>query len=285
MKHSNIPKIALIYDFDETLSARSMQEYGFMEELGLDAKTFWHKTNKMAEDLSMDANLAYMLAMIKACKSKNIPLTKEFLNRCGKQIEFLPGVESWFERINNFGKSQGVEIEHYIVSSGLKEMIEGSKIAKEFKEIYACYFVYENGNAIWPGLCVNYTGKTQYLYRINKGILNVTDNSLNENMPQELRPVPFTNMIYIGDSATDIPCMRLVMKSGGYAIGVYQNDKKHITYLKNLISQNKINQIAKADYNADGELDFIVKEFIAKIKHTENLNKISEAKKISLAKK
>ena len=274
-----IPKVAFIYDFDKTLSTKNMQEFSFMQQFSINSTSFWTECGEFANSHKMDQNLAYMYIMLKTCQAKGVRLTREFLVNCGRDIELLPGLESWFERVNDFGKNHGVAVEHYIISSGLKEMIEGTAISKYFKEIYASSFLYEDGVAVWPALAIDYTGKTQHIYRINKGILNVTDPRINDNMPHNIRPVPFTNMIYIGDSATDIPCMRLVMKSGGNAIGVYQNDEKHITYLNTLIKNNKLNFIAKADYEENSELDSLVKEIILKIKHTENLNAIAKAQR------
>lgn len=277
-----LPKVALIYDFDKTLSPKDMQAFGYIDKLGVSEDEFWSMCQEACKIHSMDRILGYMYVMLKTYKEKNLPLTRDYLIDCGKNIELFPGVEQWFERINEYGKAEGVEVEHYVVSSGLKEMLMGTKIAKYFKEIYAGYFVYENNVPVWPGLAINYTNKTQYIYRINKGILNVNDESVNDAMPHETRPVPFTNMIYIGDSATDIPCMRLVMKSGGYSIGVYQDDKKHKEYLNNLIKNNRINYIVPADYRENSDIDKVVKEIISSVKHAENLKELTLRQKQNL---
>lgn len=276
-------KIALIYDFDKTLSTDDMQAFDFMQTIGENPKQFWDKCNQLGKKHSADKILVYMYCMLKAYKEKGLKLTKTALIDCGKNIELYKGVESWFDRINAYGKNIGVDVEHYIVSSGLKEMLEGNEIRKYFKEIYAGYFIYdESGEAIWPALAINYTDKTQYIYRINKGILNVGDESVNDKMPYEERPVPFTNMIYIGDSATDIPSMRLVMKSGGYAIGIYNpNLKESKQYLKKLITQNRINYIVEADYSENSNIDKIVKEIMISILHSSNLKAITEEQKRS----
>ena len=190
------------------------------------------------------------------------------------------GVDTWFDRINEYGKEQGVNVEHFIVSSGIKEMIEGTKIAKHFKKIYACSYIYgENGEPIWPSISVNYTNKTQYLYRINKGCLDETDDSINELLDHEDRLVPFENMIYIGDSETDIPCMRLVMKSGGKAIGVFKSNVKQKAYLKTLLANNKINYIAEANYAKGSTIETIVKAIIKSDKINFNLKQLSKAQK------
>lgn len=278
-----LPKVALIYDFDKTLSPKDMQAFGYMDKLGISEKEFWTKCDSFRKLNAMDGILGYMYAMLKQYKEHNLKLSREFLVDCGKKIELFPGVETWFERINKFGKKVGVEIEHYVVSSGLKEMIEGTKIAKYFKEIYAGYFIYENGEAVWPGMAINYTSKTQYIYRINKGILNIIDETINDVMPHDERPVPFTNMIYIGDSATDIPCMRLVMKSGGYSVGVYQDDSKNLPYLKDLMMNNRINYMVKADYSSNSDLENLVKEIIQSVKHSENLKRMTKKQKQNLS--
>lgn len=262
----NTKKFALIYDFDKTLSKRNMQDYGFMQSLKLDSGKFWQECDLIKHKHLMDGNLAYMFHMLSKCKECGVKLTKSFLKKCGKSVELLPGVTTWFDRINAFGKKHGFEIEHYLVSSGLKEIVEGTPIAKYFKEIYACSFLFQNGEAVWPARAIDYTEKTQFLYRINKGILSAIDPSINDNMPHEERPIPFTNMIYIGDSDTDIPCMRLVMKSGGNAIAVFQEDEKHIEYLQNLMKNNKVNYITKANYEKDSSLEQLVKDIIENLK-------------------
>ncbi len=276
----NKPKIAIIYDFDKTLSPKDMQAYGYISKLGVNDDEFWKMCEEFCMKNACDRILGYMYYMLKTYKEKGITLTKNFLIDCGKNIELYKGVESWFERINKYGKKLNVDIEHYIVSSGIKEMIQGTSIAKYFKEIYAGYYVYDSENhPIWPALAINYTNKTQYLYRINKGILNVFDDSINDSMPHELRPVPFTNMIYIGDSLTDIPCMRLVMKNGGYSIGVFQQDHKNKNYLKKLITENRINYVVESDYSENSEIENLVKEIIQTVKHTENLKYFTQKQK------
>lgn len=167
----------------------------------------------------MDGLLAYMYTMIQECAAQNIKLDRAFLNHCGESIQLFPGVREWFARINAFGESLGVQVEHYVISSGLREIIEGSGIAQEFREIYACEFYYnENGDACWPKLDVNFTNKTQFVYRINKGILDVSrDKELNDSMPDDSKRVPFTNMIYMGDGLSDVPCMKMMRAYGGQA--------------------------------------------------------------------
>ena len=218
------PIIAFLYDFDKTLCTTDMEDYAFIPSLGYTPAEFWGRANAFGWENRMDGLLAYMYTMIQECAAQNIKLDRAFLNHCGESIQLFPGVREWFARINAFGESLGVQVEHYVISSGLREIIEGSGIAQEFREIYACEFYYnENGDACWPKLDVNFTNKTQFVYRINKGILDVSrDKELNDSMPDDSKRVPFTNMIYMGDGLSDVPCMKMMRAYGGQAIAVYQ---------------------------------------------------------------
>ena len=218
-----IPVLAICYDFDKTLSPDDMQAQGYIQEVGYDVPDFWRKSNDLADHNEMDQNLAYMFLMKEESDGK-ILFTRQKLEEYGSRVKLFPGVEEWFERIRAYGKKQNVMVEHYIISSGLKEMIEGTSVAKAgaFEKIYASSFYYnEKGVAVWPAQVVNYTGKTQFLFRIEKGVLDVNDPGVNESFPPEKLRVPFRNMVYIGDSDTDIPCMKLVSANGCYSIGVY----------------------------------------------------------------
>ena len=202
------PIIALLYDFDKTLCTTDMEDYAFIPALGYTPAEFWHKANTFGRENRMDGLLAYMYTMIAECRAQGKDLKRDFLVACGRSMELFPGVREWFQRINAFGEQQGVTIEHYVLSSGLKEIIEGSGIAHEFKQIYACEFYYdEAGAACWPKLDVNFTNKTQFVYRINKGVLDVADDkTLNDSMPDDSKRVPFTNMIYVGDGLPHRSC-------------------------------------------------------------------------------
>lgn len=274
------PTIAICYDFDKTLSPKNMQEFSFFDDIGFTADEFWNKQEILIERFKADFLLVNMYNTILEAKSKGISLSREKFREYGKKVELFDGVDTWFERINKYGEKLGVNIEHYIVSSGLKEMIEGTSIAKYFKKIYACTYIYnEQGEPVWPALSVNYTNKTQFLYRINKGCLDETDSSINDMLDHDNRLVPFENMIYIGDSETDIPCMRLVMKSGGKTIGVYKDNDEHKSFLKELLANNKINYMAKADYSKGEMLETIVKAIIKSDKVNFNLKELSKAQK------
>jgi len=267
--------IAIMYDFDKTLCARDMQEYTFFPSLGIDANSFWDEANRLRENCKMDQVLSYMYLMFKKTVENNRCLKRDYLNSMGENIELFPGVLEWFDRINEYGRSLGFEIEHYIISSGLKEIIEGSSIGDKFKCIYASEFFYnEDGNAMWPNLAVNYTNKTQFLMRINKGILDISDdNSLNNKMLEDDRRISTSNMIYIGDGYTDVPCMKLTKENGGVSIAVY-TDKNYET-AKKLLTDGRINYMVKSDYNEGTEIDEIVKKTIKSMVIKTELKNIS----------
>ena len=271
-----LPVVAIMYDFDRTLCTKDMQEYTFIPSLDESAETFWGKAQKLARKENMDSILAYMYLMVRLSHDKHKPISREVFRKCGSSIKLFPGVMEWFDMINRFGEQQGVKIEHYIISSGLKEIIEGNPIADRFSRIYACEFHYdENGMADWPKLSVNYTNKTQFLFRINKGLLDIgNDRQVNRYVPEELRPVPFRNMIYIGDGMTDVPCMKLVKVNGGQSIAVYQ--KHEVDTVRTLLTDNRVNYIARADYREGKEIDLIVRDIIIKMAAVSRLNRRSE---------
>lgn len=257
--------LAICYDFDKTLSYDNMQSQGYIQkEYDGDVASFWNNSNKMAKANKMDSNLAYMYVMFQNAFKHGI-LTKEKLEKYGSKIKFFPGVKEWFDRINVYGAKHKVLIEHYIISSGLKEMIEGTSIAKSnvFKEIYASSFFYDkNGAAIWPAQVVNFTNKTQYLFRIEKGVTDVNDSRVNDYFKNEEKRVLFKNMIYIGDSDTDIPCMKIVSSKGGHSVVVYCNDEISRKKAYDLLYTKRVKYVAPADYTAGSKLDSIVKAII-----------------------
>lgn len=265
------PVLAICYDFDKTLSPDDMQAQGFIQLVGYDVETFWKKSNGLASGNDMDQNLAYMLMMQQAAEGKKL-FTRGELMKCGKEVVLFPGVKDWFKRICTYGEEHGVLVEHYIISSGLKEMIEGTDVAGEFKKIYASSFFYnEKGVAIWPAQVVNYTNKTQFLFRIEKGVLDINDPGVNDSFaPDEMR-VPFRNMVYIGDSDTDVPCMKLVNVNGGYSIGVYNADTKDKTKVYKMMRENRIKYYAPADYSEGKELDILLKAIIDRTAENEAL--------------
>ncbi|MBR4787468.1 MAG: haloacid dehalogenase-like hydrolase [Bacteroidales bacterium] len=266
--------MAIAYDFDGTLAPGNMQEYNFIPDLNMDKGEFWQEANELAKKHDMDEVLAYMHLMLIKAKEKNIPIREEAFMKYGEKITFFEGVESYFERINAYAASKNMHLEHFIISSGLREFVKGTAIAKHFKTIYASGFEYdENGVACWPALVVNYTNKTQYLFRINKGIYNSYDNTLiNKSMPEDERAVPFSNFIYIGDGETDVPAMKMVNLYGGTTIAVYNphsvatphRPKSSKDICLDLIRQNRADYIAPTNYTEGGELDVMLKKIIDK---------------------
>jgi len=242
-----------------------MQDYTFIPSLGYTPGEFWSIANSFGFENRMDGLLAYMYTMIEECRKKGIRLDRDYLVSCGHAIELFPGVQDWFSRINAFGETLGVEIEHYVLSSGLREIIEGSGVSHEFKEIYACEFFYnEEGLASWPKLDVNFTNKTQFVYRINKGILDVAkDKELNASMPDDSKRIPFTNMIYIGDGLSDVPCMKMMRAYGGQAVAVYQDSNR--AGVEDLLAKGRVDFIFPADYRDGTLFDETMKNIVRKI--------------------
>ena len=265
------PIIAFLYDFDKTLCTTDMQNYAFIPSLGMTPAEFWAEANGFGRQNRIDGILAYMYIMLREAERKKLPFTREDLVEKGRQIELFPGVESWFSRINAFGEAQGVRVEHYVISSGLREIIEGSSISHEFKEIYASEFYYdETGRPVWPKLAVNFTAKTQFVYRINKGVLDVSDDkTLNDSMPDDSKRVPFTNMIYMGDGLSDVPCMKMMRAYGGQAIAVYQAANR--SGVEELLAKRRVDYIFPADYREGTGLDETVKNIIRKMAITDRL--------------
>ncbi len=252
--------LAICYDFDKTLTPDDMQSQGFIQSLGQEVEKFWKESNNLAEENDMDQNLAWMYKMVKESRGRHI-FNKQKLLDYGSSVELFPGVEEWFDRINKYGKEKGIQVEHYIISSGLKEMIQGTKIADYFKKIYASSFYYDaDGIAVWPAQCINYTSKTQFLFRIKKAALEINDTKVNDYFEEDECRVPFRNMVYIGDSDTDIPCMKLVTTNGGYSIGVHGKDSKNKVF--KMIEENRIKYFTEADYTEGSELETLVKNII-----------------------
>ena len=256
------PVLAICYDFDKTLSPDDMQAQGYIQSVGYDVEEFWREVNILANENEMDQNLAYMLKMVKEAEG-NIVFSRKKLGEYGSHVELFPGVEDWFSRIREYGAERGVIVEHYIISCGLREMIEGTRVAGEFEKIYASSFYYnERGVAVWPAQVINYTNKTQFLFRISKGVLEPNDPAVNDPVaPEELR-VPFRNMVYIGDSDTDIPCMKLINSNGGHSIGVYNAETQDKSKVHKMMRDRRIKYFVPADYREGGELDLLLTAII-----------------------
>ena len=263
------PTVALIYDFDGTLSPGNMQEFGFIQAIGKTPHEFWSQSNQVPEGQEVSSILSYMKLMIDEAKAKGISLTRDSFVSFGKHIELYEGVAQWFSLINEYGRRHGVNVEHYINSSGQTELIEGTSIAHEFKKIFACSFWYdENGVAVWPAVAVDYTGKTQFLFKIAKGIMDISDNTkVNESQKEDDKPIPFSHMIYFGDGTTDIPCMKIVKMFGGNSIAVYDPANQHqLDTARKLLRQDRVNFICEADYRIGGRMYEVVTTIIDKIK-------------------
>ena len=263
------PICAILYDFDSTLATTDMPNFGFIPKMGMTPAEFWAKTGEFSKKTGCEKILSYLYTMNHIAKEKGIRMTKEFLHECGKDIKFFPGVTTWFNRINQYAEEHGVIVEHYIVSSGNKEILEGCSIAKEFKEIYGCEYIFdEEGNAVWPKFAINYTQKTQYFFRISKGVSNQNDDdSVNEKTP--IRRIPYSNMVYIGDGLTDVPSMIIVKSNGGKSIAVYPKGKEEKA--GTLQADGRINYACVADYSKDSGLEKIMKLIIQGIEINESL--------------
>ena len=265
------PIVAFLYDFDKTLCTTDMQDYAFIPSLGMTPAEFWAEANGFGQRNRMDGILAYMYTMIREAERRRRPFTRSDLVEKGRDIVLFPGVESWFRRINDFGRRQGVQVEHYVISSGLREIIEGSAISREFKEIYASEFYYdERGIPVWPKLAVNFTAKTQFVYRINKGVLDVSDDkTLNDSMPDDSKRVPFLNMVYFGDGLSDVPCMKMMRAYGGQAIAVYQEGNR--PGVEDLLVKGRVDYIFPADYRAGSALEATAMDIVRKMAVTDRL--------------
>ena len=273
MAESKKATLALMYDFDRTLCTKDMQEYSFIPNVNMTPEEFWREANGLAAEHKMDRVLSYMYLMLSRARAARKSVRRESFVALGRDLEFYPGVDSWFDRINEFGETLGVEIEHYIISSGLREIIEGSSIFKNFREVFACEFLYDVDDvAQWPKNVVNYTTKTQFLFRINKGALDLSDDlAVNEYVPEDRRPVPFRNMLYIGDGMTDVPCMKLVRVNGGFSIAVYPPGREGTA--ENLLRDGRADFIFPADYSAGSELEKTVLDIVRKMAVTDSLKR------------
>lgn len=252
---------AIIYDFDKTLTDQDMQNYSFIPALGMTPNEFWSKTGQFTEKTGVERILSYMYMMVSEAKEKGITLTKEYLYSLGKDLQYFEGVLTWFDRINKYGEEKGVKIEHYLISSGTKEIIDGSIIAKEFKQIFGCefYFDPETKVPVWPKLAINYTAKTQFYFRITKGIVDIIDDQAVNRKQDELR-IPRKNVIYIGDGMTDVPVMLLVRQNGGHSVAVYQKGDRDS--VQHLYDEGRVNFVCQADYREGSTIDTVVKLII-----------------------
>ncbi|MCQ2959353.1 MAG: haloacid dehalogenase-like hydrolase [Bacteroidales bacterium] len=277
---TNKPRVALIYDFDGTLSPCNMQEYDFLKDIGIkDKKDFWEEVDGLVKNHNASNILCYMKLMIDKSRAAGKSIRRNAFVEYGKSVELYNGVEEWFDVVEELARKYNVIVEHYINSSGLKEMIEGTRIASKFKQIYACSFLYNvDGVAEWPAVAVDFTTKTQFLFMINKGIQNISENyRVNEYKEESERPVPFKHMIYFGDGETDVPCMRMVKNYGGNSIAIYRpRNKAKKELAKKLIQENRVNFACEADYTKGKEIYNIVESILSQIKSNFDFNQLEK---------
>jgi phosphoserine phosphatase len=250
--------IALVYDFDGTLSPRPMQEYAFLPQIGADAAAFWAESNALAKQTGADPLITYMHLMYRKAKEKGVRIDRADLVAQGRQVELYPGVEDWFDAIGAYVKSHtqshGVHLRHYLVSSGLTEIVEGTSIYRRFHNVFASEYWFEAYDLPYPKRVITDTGKTQYLFRINKGVEDLGE-SINQHMPEAARPIPFGNMVYFGDGDTDVPSMAVMRKNGGYAVAVYPAGKsKGRAKCVDLFKAGRCDFFAPADYRDGSDL-------------------------------
>ncbi len=272
------PIVALIYDFDGTLSPGNMQEFGFIQAIGKTPGEFWEMSNEIAKGQDASDILSYMKLMYDEAKKSGIKLKRSEFKKFGQHIQLFDGVKGWFRLVNEYGENHGVKIEHYINSSGLKEIIEGCPIAKEFKHIFACTFLYnDRGEAEWPGIAVDYTAKTQFMFKINKGIFSARDSRrVNESTADDKKRIPFPNMIYFGDGETDVPCMKIVSMFGGNSVAVFNpQDENKRAVAEKLQRQRRVNFITPAVYTKDSRSYRLVCAIIDKIKAESDLQSLA----------
>lgn len=276
MRKARRPNIAICYDFDGTLIRGNMQENSFFPEIEISAEGFWNKVRERARNHDMDEVLAYMQLMVEEAGRAEKKFTRETLVSHGQRLDLFPGVAEWFGRINDYCRAAGVKVEHFVISSGLAEMIEGSGIAKEFEHVFASGFRYNpSGVPDFAARSVNYTTKTQYLFRVNKGILNSWDNEkINRFTREEDRPRPFSRMIYIGDGETDVPAMKMINHQGGYSIVVYppKAGKRRSAVemtgkrtAEKLVTDGRAQFVAEANYEEGGPVYQIVTMLVRRI--------------------
>lgn len=261
MARRHVP-MAIAYDFDGTLADGNMQEHQFLPDISMKPAAFWAEVKRLTKEHQADEVLVYMNLMLRKAAAAGVPVRRDDFKARGKAIQLFDGVTDWFDRITEYGRAKGVRVEHFLISSGNAEIFAGTPIASKFKQVYASKFMFdENGAATWPALAVNYTTKTQYLFRINKDAHDLADNGkVNQYVEKRDRPVPFENMVFIGDGSTDIPCFRLVKEQGGLSVAVFKPrtkgaQEKAAKYLRD----GRVHAVVPATYTEGAELDRIIK--------------------------
>lgn len=265
-------RTAIIYDFDGTLAPHNLPEHSFLPAVGVtDTESFWARVHEEARAQDGCQILAYMHLMLEAARIHGVPVTRAMLRQHGRDIRLFAGVEEWFEQIDEYGRERNLEIEHYVISSGILEIIEGCSIYPRFHKVFASAYAYDDaGNAKWPANAINYTNKTQFLFRINKGIDNSWDNTaINSWKPHAERRIPFARMLFLGDGDTDIPSMKMVRQKGGQAVAVFDpqlfEQRKSQGRLEKLIAEDRVDYVAAADYTADSLLRVVVRGILGRM--------------------
>lgn len=262
---------AFVYDFDGTLARGNIQEHSFIPQLDLKSSEFWGEVKQLAKEHDADEILTYMWRMLERAKEKTLPITREMLKEHGARTPLFEGVDSWFSRMDDHAMDLGLKLEHYVISSGIYEMIRGCSIFDAFRWVFASRFTYDtSGAAVWPSTAINYTTKTQYLFRINKGILNSWDNdSINKWVPMDERPLPFSRMVFFGDGDTDIPSMKMVRHQGGHSIAVFDPETwttaRAQEKVHKLIAEDRVNFVSPADFRETSQLDVIAKGILGRM--------------------
>lgn len=263
--------IGLIYDYDQTLSPNYMQDEVLFPHFGINPTQFWKKSRELVDSEGYDGELAYLKALLDYL-AMDRP-TNADLRRLGGNLKFYPGLPALFEELNVVLTDQhcmlGIKVEHYIVSSGLKALLDGSQLAPHVKKIFGCEFGEDaDGRITFPKRVISHTTKTQYLFRINKGMLEPNED-VNDHMAPELRPIPFQNMIYVGDGPTDVPCFTLMKKYGGHALAVYNPTETNRSSFKKCYQlsalADRVKHIAPADYRPGSHLRLLLEEMVTEI--------------------
>ena len=275
----NPPKhapVAIIYDFDGTLAPGNMQDHQFIPDVGMKPKEFWTEVDRLSREHQADGILMYMYYMLRKAAESGVPVRLSDFRELGQKVTLFEGVLTWFDRISAYGASQGTPVEHYLISSGNAEIIEGTPIASKFTKMYASRFRFDqNGVADWPALAINFTTKTQYLFRINKGAHDLANiEEINRFVEKEDRPIPFDNMIYIGNSPTDVPCFSLVKNEGGLSIAVFAPRAKGARKkAERFREEGRVHSVVPANFEEGGELDQTVKHYIQLVRAREELGR------------
>ena len=263
--------IAVVYDFDHTLSPQYMQDQTILPHAGIEPREFWQSCTALIKEKGYDQELAYMKRMLEHETIRS--LSNQDLRRMGTQLTFFPGVPECFDELNTIIRQPkyeecDVHLEHYVVSSGLEAILEGSEIAKWTKATWGCQFDEMDGYLSFPKRTISHTQKTQYLFRVNKNLLDA-DQDVNDHVPEEARRVPFRHMIYVGDGPTDVPCFTVIKKNGGLAVAVYNPDDLTRRSFKKCYDltrhADRVHFMAPADYRRGSHLRLILEQHLTEI--------------------